>query len=146
MRSKLAGDAKAALSGLSLSNENYELAVHVLKERFGDVHDVVNIHYHKLINMQKAGNTTSSLRTLIDTMERHLRSLEVLKQDINQDMFVCMIRSKLPKDVLLQLEIQKGSKKNNDKQMSSRSAVCAHVLRSSTFCKRQQRYNQTYIK
>lgn len=99
-----------AVSGLSLSNENYELAVRILKERFGDVQDVVNTHYSKLINMQKAMNTTSSLRTLLDTVERHVRSQEVLKQDINQDMFVCMIRSKLSEDVLLQLEIQKGSK------------------------------------
>lgn len=72
--------------------------------------DVLNTHYNKLINMQKAVNATRNLRTLLDTVERHLRSLEVLKQDINLDMFVCMTRSKLPEDVLLQMEIQKGSK------------------------------------
>ncbi|CAG2219808.1 unnamed protein product [Mytilus edulis] len=47
---------------------------------------------------------------LIQFKERHIRSLEVLKQDVNQDVFVSIIRSKLPEDVLLQLEIQKGAK------------------------------------
>ena len=36
-------------------------------------------------------------------MVRHLRSLEVLRQNINQDVFVSMIRAKLLEDVLLQL-------------------------------------------
>ena len=38
-------------------------------------------------------------------MERHIWSLEVLKQNINQDVFASMIQAKLPEEVLLQLEI-----------------------------------------
>ncbi|MCG7879441.1 MAG: hypothetical protein N0C90_24385, partial [Candidatus Thiodiazotropha endolucinida] len=44
-------------------------------------------------------------------MEKHLRSLESLKQDVNQDVFVSMIRAKLPEEVLLQLEMQHGANK-----------------------------------
>ena len=32
-----------------------------------------------------------------------------MEQDINQDVFISMITSKIPKDVLIQLEIQKGA-------------------------------------
>ncbi|CAC5375276.1 unnamed protein product [Mytilus coruscus] len=37
------------------------------------------------------------------------RCLEVLKQNVSQDIFVSMVKSKLPEEVPLQLEIQKGS-------------------------------------
>ena len=43
-------------------------------------------------------------------MERHIRSLEVLKQNIYQDVFVSMIRAKLPEEVLLQFEILNETK------------------------------------
>lgn len=66
------------------------------------------MHYNQLINLQSATNKVSSLRYLSDKVERHLRELEVLHQVINQDVFLSIIRSKLPEDVLLQLEIQKG--------------------------------------
>ena len=40
-------------------------------------------------------------------MERHFRSLEALGQDVSSPVFVSMILSKLPKEVLIQLEIGK---------------------------------------
>lgn len=97
------------ISGLTLSNENYAVAINILKERYGNVQDVVNLHYNKMINLQQASNTTSSLRLFHDNINKHLRSLEVLHQDVNQDVFVSIVTFKLPQDVLLQLEIQKGS-------------------------------------
>ena len=43
----------------------------------------------------------------MDTIDKHLRSLEVLGQNIEQDVFISMIKSKLPKDILLQMELKK---------------------------------------
>ena len=40
-------------------------------------------------------------------IEKHFRSKQALEQDINQYVFISMITSKLPKEVLIQLEIQK---------------------------------------
>ncbi|XP_053395705.1 uncharacterized protein LOC128555912 [Mercenaria mercenaria] len=111
LRSKVYGEAQRAISGLTLSDANYEVAVGVLKERFGNEQEVVDVHYNKLINLQPAINKTSSLRVLLDAVEKHLRSLEVLGQNANQDVFVSMIRAKLPEDVLVQLEILSGTKK-----------------------------------
>jgi phage-related protein len=107
LKSKLQGDAK--YSGLNLSNENYDVAVKTLKERFGNVQDVIDMHYNQMINLWPPINKTVSLRIFLDKLIKHLRSLEVLKQDTKQNVFVPMVRSKLPEDVLLQLEIQKGS-------------------------------------
>ena len=62
-----------------------------------------------LMNLVPARNTTESLRSFMDNTECHLRSLEVLKENLDQHVFVSMIRSKLPSDVLLQQEILKGA-------------------------------------
>ena len=110
LRSKLTGEARNAISGLSLSNENYQIAIDILKERFGNEQEVIDLHYNRMISLRPATSNTSSLRALLDNVERHLRSLEVLKQNVNQDVFVSIIRGKLPEDVLLQLEISNGAK------------------------------------
>ena len=111
LKSKLTGEAHRAILGLTLSNENYGVAIDILKERFGNEQVIIDLHYSQLINLSPASNKTSSLRSLLDQVEKHLRSLEVLKQNVNQDVFVSMIRSKLPEDVLLQLEMLKGAKR-----------------------------------
>lgn len=114
LRRKLVVEARNAISGLSLSNDNYNVAVGILKERFLEEQDLVHLHYRKLLNLPAVNNTTSNIKMFLDNVERHLRSLEVLKQDVNQDMFVSMVRSRLPEDVMFQLEIAKGSKTKVD--------------------------------
>ena len=106
--SKLSGKTNHSVSGILLSNENYSVATDLLKERHGDSQTVINTHYVDL-NLRSAQNTLRGLRSLYDQIEKHLRSLKALEQDINQDVFISMITSKLPKEVLIQLEIQKGT-------------------------------------
>lgn len=109
LRGKLFGEARHSVAGLSLSNANYEVAVRILRERFGNTDDIIDLHYKKLVNIPAARNNTESLRFFMDSVERHLRSLQVLKENVDQHVFVSMILSKLPSDVLLQLEIMKGA-------------------------------------
>ena len=106
--SKLSGETKHSVSGILLSNENYSVVTDLLKERYGDSQIVINSHYVELINLRSVPNTPRGLPSLSDQIEKHLMSLQALEQDINQDVFVSMITSKLPKEVLIQLEIQKG--------------------------------------
>ena len=108
--SKLTGEAKNSVSGIFLSNENYKVAVELLKERFGDKQAVVISHYTEMINLKHAKNNPKGLRNLYNQIEKHLRSLKALDQDTDQDLFISMITSKLPKDVLVQLEVQKGAR------------------------------------
>ncbi len=72
------------MAGLSLSNENYYVAVKLLHDRFGDKQEMIDLHYNKLINIAPARNTTESLRLFLDKFERHIRSLEVLGENVNQ--------------------------------------------------------------
>ena len=110
LMSKLTGEAKNSVSGILLSNENYQVAVELLKERYGDKQVVVTSHYTEMVNLKQAPNNPKGLRNLYNEVEKHLRSLKALDQDIDQDLFISMITSKLPKDVLIQLEVQKGAK------------------------------------
>ena len=109
LMSKLSGEAKNSVSAIQLSNENYQVAVELLKERYGDKQEVVTSHYTELINLKLAPNNPKGLRKMYNYEERHLRSLQALEQDTDQDLFISMITSKLPKDVI-QLEIQKGAR------------------------------------
>ena len=72
---------------------------------------MVDLHYNALINLQNSDNTTKGLRCFLDKIAKHLRCLQVLKQEIDQAVFVSIIKSKLPKEVLLPLEIQLGTAK-----------------------------------
>ena len=110
LNSKLIGEAKSAVSGILLSKENYRVAIEMLKEHFEDVQSVVNCHNTELINITPAINNSKGLWQLYDQIEKHLRSLEALNQDVNQEVFISIITAKLPKDIFVQLEIQKGAK------------------------------------
>ena len=70
LKSKVSGEAKSAILGLALSKENYKIAVEILKDRFGNTQEVIDLHYYKMINLQQAVNKTCSLRGLLDNIER----------------------------------------------------------------------------
>ena len=69
-------------------------------------------HYTELINLKSALNTSKGLRSLYNQNEKHLRSLKALEQDINQDIFISMITSKLPKDVYFNLRYKRELEPN----------------------------------
>jgi len=60
------------------------------------------------MNLQAPTHQFESLRTFMHQIEKHLRSLEVLGENVNQNMVVPMITSKLPLRILRQLELRKG--------------------------------------
>lgn len=54
LKSKLIGKASEAISGLSLTSGNYDEAVKILKDRFGDTQAIVNTHYTQLMEIPPA--------------------------------------------------------------------------------------------
>ena len=128
LKSKLTGEASQAISGLSMSNENFKIAKTLLIERFEDTQFVIHRHYTDLISLTPATNNAKGLRIIYDKIESNMRSLEALKQDINHDIFVSIISSKIPKDVFIQMELQKGSRNKwsvNKLQELLHNYVCA---------------------
>ena len=103
LKSKLTGDALKAVAGYQLSNENYSVVVDVLKKRFGNKQLVIDAYYHNLSHLPPATNQVSSLRQCYDTIERNLRSLEAIGEDVSHRHFIALISEKLPQKVLYQL-------------------------------------------
>ena len=103
----LTDEALEAISGYHTTDANYQVVLELLKERFGDRQKALNAHYVALMNLPAATNKTSSLRSLVDQLEEHFRSLEACGEDVEQHMFIVMIQNKLPQHTTLQLEIAK---------------------------------------
>ena len=88
---------------LTLTNANYQEDIRLLQKRFGQNEIIINAHYTSLMDLPASTCHTSALRTSYDTIEKHLRSLQALGEDVNTKMLVSLIMSKLPKDVITHL-------------------------------------------
>ena len=95
-----------------ISNNNYQNAKTLLMERFKDTELVKHTYFLELINLHPAVNNPKDLCAVYDKLEIHSRSLVSLQQYINPDIFASIIALKIPKDVLLQLALQKGAREN----------------------------------
>lgn len=71
-------DAASTISGLKLSNDNYEIALNLLKDRFGDPQMIISGHMNKLLNLEPvmAISDVRNLRQLFDITEAQVRSLQ----------------------------------------------------------------------
>ena len=69
---------------------------------------IIDAHYRSLSHLSPATNQVGKLRQCYDAIERHLRSLEAVGEDVNHRHFVALISEKLPQRVLYQLYMQKA--------------------------------------
>ena len=104
LRAELEGDASVVISGLELTNTNYEVAVNLLQERFGRDELIMDAHYSALMDLPVSLINTAKLRETYDMIEKHLRSLKALGENVDQPHFVFLIKSKLPKTVISRME------------------------------------------
>ena len=73
---------------------------------------MIDLHYRQISNIPMASYNAASLREFYDYTEKHLRALKSLGESNNQNNVVTMMKSKLPRSVLLRLEEQR---EENDK-------------------------------
>ena len=98
------GETKEVISGIDITSNNYDVAIQLLTERYGKKHLMVAAHYSQLRDIPQSTGHYSKLRITLDCVEKHLRSLESLGEDVNNNMIVSMVKSKLPKYVIARLE------------------------------------------
>uniref|UniRef100_A0A8D8QPT2 CCHC-type domain-containing protein n=1 Tax=Cacopsylla melanoneura TaxID=428564 RepID=A0A8D8QPT2_9HEMI len=101
----LEGSAKQSIHGLEMTNANYKVAVQKLNERFGKPNLIVDAHYAALGRIPVAKNTTIDCRRVLDTVERHLRTLENLGEDVNHNQLRTTIMEKFPQEVIYELRL-----------------------------------------
>ena len=98
LKAQLHGDASQAIAGLPLTSANYNHAVSLLRERFGQSHKIVNAHMQALLDIPKPVNSLSSLRLFHDSVESHIRGLDALgkSEDSCGALLIPNILGKLP--------------------------------------------------
>ena len=100
LKSLLGGSAAHVIAGLTLTNSNYEKAIDLLKQRFGDRQLVISSHMEALTKIPRitAFQEVTRLRNLYVAVESHVRRLESL--EISQEKYGCfltpIIMQKLP--------------------------------------------------
>ena len=101
LRAQLQGDAARVVIGFPLTDVNYEQSVTLLRERFGQPYKLINAHMQALLNLANVNNTLSSLQSLYDTIEGHVRGLTSLGKHPESygTMLTPVILSKLPKEI-----------------------------------------------
>ena len=100
LKCQLKGEAEKAISGFPLTSENYNKAVDILQERFGQTHKITNAHMAALLDLPNPSNQLDSLRSFYDELETNIRGLEALgkSQDSFGDLLIPIIISKLPSE------------------------------------------------
>ncbi|GFX09480.1 uncharacterized protein TNCV_4698661 [Trichonephila clavipes] len=80
LKSYLCGNALACTNGFPISDDNYDRALDLLKDRFGNKNMLINAHLSNLLNVTPVRNPTDivGLRNLYDRAETQIRSLECL--------------------------------------------------------------------
>ena len=107
LKGLLKGQAAKAIEGLTVSQENYESALEIIKSRFGKTKLLIATHVDALLKIKPVldSRNVQKLRGLFDDLETHirnLRSLGINSDDYGPVLIPCLI-NKLPEDIRLDI-------------------------------------------
>ena len=127
LKSLLNGDALQTIAGFSMTNTNYEKAISLLQERYGQTHKIIQTYMQALLDIPQPLNTVDSLRNyyMYDKMETYVSGLESLGQtdDTYGSLLVPIILNKLPGEIRKNLAREHRS--TNWLLSDLRLAICA---------------------
>ena len=106
LNSLLEGNALRCVKGLQLSEDNYNTALDLLKQRFGKKQQIICAHMEELVKLSDCNNDRPhSLCSLYDHITVHIRGLEALEVNSDQygSLLIPIIMSKLPSEVRLKV-------------------------------------------
>ncbi|XP_057378535.1 uncharacterized protein LOC130700500 [Daphnia carinata] len=110
LNSRLTGEAKALLMGLTPNNANHPKAVDLLKS-VSDNRTRSSWLTCALLSLPKPGLDKTSLRRFVDNLEANIRGLEALGKGMDSygDLLVCILLDKLTADLRRNLARQHGA-------------------------------------
>eukprot|EP00795_Rhopilema_esculentum_P011404 gene11404-21602_t len=113
LQSLLKGVAKEAIAGLKVTNANYESALQILKERFGQKQILITTHVTTLVSLSPVESCSDlkNLRTLYDKTESVVRSLDGLGiTEENYGTFLTpVLLGKLPNELKITISRRLGN-------------------------------------
>ena len=94
-----------AISGISVTEDNYDVVVALLKDKFGSKESIIETLYARLYHLPTSSGKFNDIKYTYNNVERLLRQLESQGETINrQKMLIYQILSKFPVDVVVKLE------------------------------------------
>lgn len=116
LRSLLEKSTSEAISGLTLTAENYQEAVAILKRRFGNKQQIISKHMDILLNLESISqHNVKGLRHLYDLVETQIRCLKSLGVDSesNGSLLTSVLIQRLPSELQLILSREVGEESWN---------------------------------
>ena len=104
LKSSLRGVTATAIYGISITNDNYDTAIKLLKEKFGKREVIIETLYSQLQHMPMATNRTGDIKSIYVNIEKILRQLESQREDINNQRV--LVQKTI--QVIIKLEESKG--------------------------------------
>jgi len=111
----LAGEALNTIDGYSLTNENYDAIIDVLKQKYGNDRALSSKLTKELLQLPPASDNTASLRKFGESADRICRLMSGLNVENDSPLVYTTIRMKLPsriRDRLSEMELNSGKKWN----------------------------------
>ena len=105
LKNYLHGPELSAIAGLSLTSSNYDEAVKIIQDRFGNKQVLISSNMDKLLSIPtvNSAQNVESLRDVYNKIETYARNLKSLNVDRNQygPVLVSVVMSKLPPEIKL---------------------------------------------
>lgn len=99
LKSALKGEALKLVDSLDITNDNFQIAVDILKKRFENQICVVNSYFNKLLEISPITKCTSAaLRDFVATLKKNyeaLKKLDIEYQDLFEYLLVYMFEKKI---------------------------------------------------
>ena len=111
LNSLLEGTAFKTIQGLALTESNYDAAVSMLKDRFGNPQQIISAHMEGLLKVANCtGHRPASLCGVFDKIMVHVRGLEALGITSEQygSLLIPVIMTKFPSDIHLRIARETG--------------------------------------
>ncbi|XP_064476598.1 uncharacterized protein LOC135390698 [Ornithodoros turicata] len=120
LKSYLTGKALTAIDGIQITNDNYAVAVELLRERFGRSELIIDEHMACLLQIRPVqdAKNVERLRSMLDAVQTGVRSLEAL--GVNSDSYGVLLLSVLRNGVPSELNLEYHRK--HDAEQSTRSS------------------------
>ena len=80
LKGALSGAAAAVIGGVSITNDNYGIAIKLLKEKFGNREVITDTLYSQLQHLPIATNRISDIKSTFENIEKILRQLELQRE------------------------------------------------------------------
>ncbi|KAH7699349.1 Pao retrotransposon peptidase family protein, partial [Aphelenchoides avenae] len=107
----LEGAAKKAIEGIHMTEVNYNMAIGILRDRFGKTEPIRQALYQELRNVPKPANNASSLRNFEQDVEKLCRQLEKMGEDLDNEETLFRLQDKLPNALAKEMVKEKKAAK-----------------------------------